>query len=362
MDIKLLNLQNLITSKKLDALLVSSVPNIIYLTNYSAFSYFEREAFLVVSKKKNYLITDGRYKEAVLRIPGFQLLEISNKSSIDYIFKSLSQKIKRLGVENTNISLAESKKLKKYFKIYPINQSENLRIIKEKDEILKIKKACKIGDETFKDILGKIKKGISEKEIALEIEFSIKRKKADISFPPIVAFSKNSSIPHHVPTFKSKLSAFNSIVLLDFGVKFENYCSDMTRTVFIGRVNDKFKKIYNTVLSAQKKTIEFIQSSIVNNKSSILANKVDDIARSYIIKQGFNTIPHSLGHGVGIEVHEPPRLSPNSKEMLKQGMVFSVEPGIYIPGFGGVRIEDLILIRKNNIELLTHSPKDIIEL
>jgi Xaa-Pro aminopeptidase len=225
--------------------------------------------------------------------------------------------------------------------------------------------------------LKKIKKGITEKELAYELEYLIKQKGADISFPPIVAFGANSSIPHH-QTSDKRLKA-NSIVLLDFGAKLGSYCSDMTRTIFFGKANNKFKKMYKTVLDAQKKAIEKLShlgggrlarrslgeagmdSSEVNSRG-IKASVIDKIARDYIIKQGFPTIPHSLGHGIGIEVHEPPRLSPTSKVGLKPGMVFSIEPGIYMPGFGGIRIEDLVVLENKDPRLLTHSPKELIEI
>ncbi|MDP3996042.1 MAG: aminopeptidase P family protein [bacterium] len=391
-----------VLENKLDAALISSVPNIIYLTGYSGFSYLEREAFLVVAQPQGlthktpgvfgYIITDGRYSEAVskilLNLPKYELLEISNKNSLDDIFKSLSKKIKKLGIEENNISLSESKKLKKYFKLVSLKDLENLRIVKEESEILKIQKACEIGDKAFNFILKKLKEGVSEKQIAFDLEYFIKQKRADISFPPIVAFGKNSSIPHH-QTGNTKLSK-NQIVLLDFGVKFENYCSDMTRTIFFGKADDKFKKIYKTVLTAQQKAIEKLShlgggrlrlrshdSSEVNSRG-IKATDVDAVARNYIINQHFPTIPHSLGHGVGIEVHEPPRLSPKSKDILKPGMVFSIEPGIYISGYGGVRIEDLVVLentvsrrakpssgqslRTASGRRLTHSPKSLMEI
>ena len=136
----------------------------------------------------------------------------------------------------------------------------------------------------------------------------------------------------------------------------------MTRTVFFGKADDKFRKIYNTVLKSQKSAIEQLNNLAINGKSKMVNGKsIDRIARSHIIKNGFPTIPHSLGHGIGIEVHEPPRLSPKSKDILKPAMVFSIEPGIYIPNYGGVRIEDLVTIRKNKLELLTHSPRKLTE-
>ena len=322
---------------------------------------------MLITNKENYLITDGRYSEAVAGIPGFKLIEISSSNSLEKVFENLSKKIKKLGIDESNITVAENKKLKKYFRAIPIPDLKNLRVIKDKSEISKIEKACKLGDEAFDFILKKLKLGVSEKQIAFELEFFIKRNGADISFPPIVAFGANSSIPHH-QTSDKRLKT-NSIVLLDFGVKLGNYCSDMTRTIFFGKANDKFKKMYKTVLDAQEKAIERLShlgggrmdSSEVNSRE-IKAADVDRVARDYTIKQGFPSIPHSLGHGIGIEVHEPPHLSPTSKVGLKPSMVFSIEPGIYIPGYGGVRIEDLVVLEKNASRLLTHSPKEIIEI
>ncbi len=274
---------------------------------------------------------------------------ITPENTLDKIFENLSKKIKKIGIEENDLSVAEYKKIRKHFKTVNLKELSNLRTIKGEDEILKIEKACKLGDEAFDFILKKLKLGVSEKQIAFELEFFIKRNGADISFPPIVAFGKNSSIPHH-QTSDKRLKT-KSIVLLDFGVKLGNYCSDMTRTIFFGKADDKFKKIYNTVLASQQKAIESLKSSMVNGQwsidarnadssevDSIRASDIDLVTRNHIVKQGYPTNPHSLRHGIGIEVHESPRLSPESKDILKPGMVFSIEPGIYLAGFGGVRI------------------------
>jgi len=189
-------------------------------------------------------------------------------------------------------------------------------------------------------------------------------KGAVVSFPPIVAFGKNSSIPHH-QTGDSILGPESSsgregqIILLDFGVKYDDYCSDMTRTVFFGKPSKEQQKIYETVLSAQQKAVDYINKTLKSGKK-IWASKVDIAARDYIISKGFPTIPHSLGHGIGLEVHEHPSLSPKSKEDLKSGMVFSIEPGIYIPNLGGVRIEDLFVLENQQLRALTGSSKALI--
>ena len=366
-------LSKLIKPQRLDALLISSVPNIIYLTNFFGFSKDERQAFLLITKNKQYILTDGRYSEAVKNnVKDFKLIQISPSLSFEKALRKLCKKhdVKRLGFEGHNLSFLEHQKLSKHFnKMHDLSISD-LRSVKESNEILAIEKACELGDKTFDYILKKIKFGVSEKEIAFEIELFIEKQGADISFPPIVAFGKNSSIPHH-QTSDQRLTSKDKFVLLDFGVKLNNYCSDMTRTVFFGKPTTEQKKMYQTVLESQKKTINYLKSLILNHKS-IMAKDVDKIARDHIISKGYKTIPHSVGHGIGLEVHESPRLSPKSKDILKHGMVFSIEPGIYIPAspdggqggpnFGGVRIEDLVVLEKSGIKILTHSPKQFIDI
>lgn len=348
--------------KQPDALLVTSVANITYLTGYSNFSRHEREAYIILFNNKKYIITDARYSEAIkAHVAHFQLIERSAENSLEKIFSRLikDHEIKTLGFESENFTVGELRKLKKYTRgtrlIPTTNHIEKDRIIKTKKELDSIQKACSLGDKAFEHIIKKLEVGVSEKELAFELEFFLKKKGADISFPPIVAFGKNSAIPHH-QTSDQRLKT-NDIVLLDFGARIENYCSDMTRTVFAGIATNEFKKMYQTVLDAQNKAIEFLKGS----DPHIKASKVDRVARKYIAKQGYPDLPHSLGHGIGIEVHEAPHISPGSKDILKNGMVFSVEPGIYIPGFGGVRIEDLVTLENNRPTLLTHAPKHLLE-
>lgn len=348
--------------KKIDAFLVSDIVNIIYLTGFNGFADFEREAFLLLTKTKNYIFTDGRYTEAIKKIKAFKLIEISsNKKFEDALGEIVTQeKIKKLAIDEDDIKVSEALKIKKIIKICSDNNFiELLRKTKEKTEIANIKNACKLGDLTFKYILSEIKPKITEKDLAQKIEVFILQHKAQISFKPIAAFGSNSSSPHHVSSNR-KLKK-NEIVLLDFGVKINNYCSDMTRTVFFGRATDKQKKIYKTVLDSQIKAIEFLKSSI-KNYQSINGFEVDEIARDYIQSQGYPSIPHSLGHGIGLEVHERPTLSPKSKDILKTNMLFSIEPGIYIPEFGGIRIEDLVLLTAKGLQIITRANRELIEL
>ena len=357
-------LKNQLGDLGLDSMLITSSKNIFYLTSYEGFSKEEREAVILITPRNNYLLTDKRYLNELKFLNDFKLEEISAANSLSKILAELAKEsnLQATGFEENNITVSEYKKIRKAFKNFkPVEALiENLREIKTKDEIRKIKKACKLSDLGFKFILKHIKENVTEQELAAKLEIYLKEKHTDISFKPIIAFGKNSAIPHHLNS-KTKLKKGN-IVLIDMGVKTQNYCSDMTRTVFFGSPTPKFKHIYQTVLNAQKESAEFInlKSSIGNQK--VYASDVDKIAREYILQKGFETIPHSLGHGIGIDVHEKPSLSPNSKSVLKNGMIFSIEPGIYIEGYGGVRIEDLYLLTDKKLEKITHSTSKIISL
>lgn len=364
MEDRLKKLRKLFLEHDLDAILVSSIPNIVHLTNYSGFSTHEREAYLLLTKAHNFIFTDGRYTEAVLKhIPHFILKEITDESPFSALLKKLitEQSIQNIGFEDHDISVKEFISLKKiHKKLLPLSLRD-LRMIKSQDEIQHIKKACGIGDKAFTYIIKRIKLGITEKQLAFELEIFIKKQGPDLAFPSIVAFDANSVVPHH-QTSDQRLTA-NSFVLLDFGVRFENYCSDMTRTVFFGKPNEKQKKMHQTVLEAQKKAIEYLNNELrIKNqeKNGVKAAEVDKAAREHIVSQKYPSIPHSLGHGIGIEVHEAPSLSPRSKHILKNGMVFSIEPGIYIPGFGGVRIEDLFTTQNGKLTQLTKSPNTLV--
>ncbi len=375
---KLKQLKEQIKKEKFDAVLISSVSNISYLTGFTNFSKDEREAFLIIGDDFQYIITDARYSEAIKKdVPHFQLFERGYKTPVEDLFKTLKKDITSLGIEEDNLTVSEHRKIKKHFKKTKHFDVNSIRSIKNNEEIKKIETACKIGDRAFEYVLKKIKAGVTEKQIAQEIEKFIKENGAEISFPSIVAFGANSSVPHHQtgndvlgPSTQLSLRSGREglIILLDFGVKFENYCSDMTRTVFFGTPSKKQEDIYNAVLTAQQKAVDFLNLKIKSNKN-VSAQQVDKAARDYIISKGYSSIPHSLGHGIGLQVHEHPNLSPKSKEVLKEGMVFSIEPGIYIKDFGsprstrveagGVRIEDLFVYEKGKLRQLTTSPKNL---
>jgi Xaa-Pro aminopeptidase len=362
MNSRINKLKSLLEEQGLDATLISSVPNIIYLTNFAHFSSHEREAFLLITKENQYILTDPRYSHAVRKhIQNFDLLEISPAHSLIDLFKELIEKenIKNLGVEATNITLHESKKIEglgvelKHFDLSP------LRIIKDGQEVARIKKACELGDQAFAHIINHIKEGMTEKEVAFELEHFIRKQGAEISFSTIIAFEENAAIPHH-KTGSKKLETGN-LILLDFGVQYENYCSDMTRTICLGKASEEKKKIHQTVLDAQSKAIEFLNSQL-STFNSVPASEADRAARDFILSKDYPSIPHSLGHGIGLEVHESPSLSTKSNSELKEGMVFSIEPGIYLNDNCGVRIEDLFTIQAGKLAQLTNASKELIEI
>lgn len=393
---------NLLTKNGIDALLISSTANIAYLTNYFGFSDTEREAYILITKKQNYLFTDGRYIEAVRRLQDFLLQEITSKLPFIKLLKALMQThaFKTLGIEEQDLRVKEYLMIKKLPTAIKPLSLRALRMIKTSEEIELIKRACEIADTTYTTVLKTVKEGMTEKEIGNLIESEIKKQKADISFRPIVAFNEHAATPHHL-TDDRKLTA-GSIILMDFGAQYKGYYSDMTRTIFFGKPPEEQKNVYQVVLTAQEKAVEYLNHELrsmnyddnfitysssersesrsnnetikqssnssrwsssreisrdSNNKS--VALNVDKVAREHIISQGYPTIPHSLGHGIGIQVHEAPTLSPTSKDELAEGMVFSIEPGIYLPGKFGVRIEDLFAIQNGTLVQLTKSPSKL---
>jgi Xaa-Pro aminopeptidase len=353
-------LSSILSKQTLDALLISSVHNITYITEYEGFSPIEREAYLLLTTTDMFLFTDGRYTEAVRALPGINLREITTQTPFSTHLASLQETLglHRIGFETDDLRVAEFAALKKLpAKFLPINTAV-LRMIKNENEIQDIQHACRIGDQAFAHITHFIKRGITEKELALELEYFIKLHHADLSFPSIVAFGAHAATPHH-QTGETRLKN-NQFVLCDFGVKYKSYCSDMTRTLMYGAPTDEQKKIYRTVLGAQKAAINFINEQLKTNPNEIKLSAIDEQARQYIIAHDYPTIPHSLGHGIGIAVHEAPALSPKSQTLLQNGMVFSIEPGIYIPSFGGVRIEDIFTVQNNELVQLTKSPKELL--
>ena len=227
-----------------------------------------------------------------------------------------------------------------------------VRAVKSKKELANIIKAQRISEQVLYDVLKKLKNGVTEIEIANFIKKTYLSYGVNVlSFPPIVAFGKNTANIHHEPN-KTKLKKGDTI-MFDFGCTVNHYCSDMTRTYFWGESNAKQKKIYQAVLEAQKRVFAKL------GKGERRANVIDQIARKFLAKKFKNNFKHGLGHGVGTVIHEWPNFKPKSEDMLPVGCVMTIEPGLYFKGFGGVRIEDMILITKNGYKNLTNVPKNL---
>jgi len=265
------------------------------------------------------------------------------------------EKIKSIGFEE-HLTYYEYKKFKtiKNAKLKLVSELvETVREIKDEDELIYIKKACELTDKTYDHIIKNIKKDMREQDVAWEMEKFIRENGGTLAFPTIVAFGKNSAIPHH-HTSNTKLEN-NSIILLDFGAQINGYCSDMTRTLFFGKADAKFKKMYETVRIAQEKG--FIDTSI-----PFSGQDIDSASRDYIKTQGYPTIPHSVGHGIGLQVHELPHISVGFNTEIIPNTPFTIEPGIYENGFGGVRIEDTVCFDGKEILPLTKSSKILTEI
>ncbi len=332
-------------------MIISNPINIRYLTNIQA------EGVLLITRKDNIYITDSRYIESVnsaLTVDdGIMVYDTRNLTIDDY--ENFFLFCNSVGFEENYVTYAKYKEYIHKYKIENIVETENMieghRVIKENNEIKKIKTACEITDKCFKHLLTFIKKGMTEKQIAVEIETYFKLNGAeDISFSPIVASGINSSMPHAIPTDKKIESG--DIITIDMGCKYDGYCSDMTRTIFVDYIPEKQKKIYDLVLKNQLSTLEQLKDGA--NIKTICSQ----VQNSFEFNK-FMLI-HALGHGVGLTLHEGPILSTTNNQFLRENMVVTNEPGIYLPGNFGVRIEDTILITKNGCITLTNSEKNYI--
>ena len=350
-------LQEQIKTLGADAILVSSELNCRYLSDF-VFS----DGYLLIESDYAFLITDSRYVEAAKNtVKDFEIL-CPKGTRINAISELVSARnIKSLAIEDEIISVAEHKRFSDALPCKLISGASDLitslRRKKNPEELEKIAKAQSLTDAAFEHILDFISPDKTEIDIALELEFFMRKMGADgIAFDTIAVSGAASSLPHGVPTNTKLRKGF---LTMDFGAKFDGYCSDMTRTVCIGRADDEMKRVYKTVLSAQEHALE-------NICEGMLCRDADSLARDIIKHAGYgDNFGHSLGHGVGLYIHESPSLSPNAKDdlRLERGHVVTVEPGIYLEGRFGVRIEDMIAIdHDGTVRNFTKSPKKLIEI
>lgn len=335
-----------------DAVIVSSAANMKYLSGFTG------EGYLYLSQKKKVVVTDFRYVYSARKeCLDFEIVD-RGKGLFEPLIGVIGEE-KKIGFEGDILTYSDYRKLSETLPEKQFDSVENefryLRSIKTKEEIEQIEKAENIGDIAFQEFLKTWKPGMTEREVADLLECSMKRAGAEgLSFDTIAASGIHSSMPHAVLT--DKVLEEGDFLTMDFGCRFGGYCSDMTRTVVIGKASEKQKEIYKLVLHAQEETLRRI-------RPGMLGCEVDAIARDIITEAGYgDCFGHGLGHSVGLEIHELPAFSVREQEKIKPGMVITVEPGVYIEGFGGVRIEDVVVITEDGCRNLTHSPKELVEL
>ncbi len=340
-------------NKEIEGFLVFDYKNLTYLSG------FDGEGLALITKRDNFLITDSRYTEqAQKESPDFKTIteKLKQKNArIEELNKIIKKKkLKKIAFESSHLNYNDFKKYSDSFKsveFVPLEDAiEQIRMIKEKEEIIKIKKASQITTEALKEVIEEIKPGIRELDIATELSYTMRKKGAQKeAFDIIVVSGERSSLVHGKPSEKKIIEG--ELIIIDMGANYQNYNSDITRTIVIGKENEKQKEIFSIVFEAQEKALEFL-------KPGVKCKEVDSIARNLIEKKGYGKyFGHSLGHGVGLDIHELPRVSFSDETVLLPGMVITIEPGIYLPETGGVRIEDSVLITEEGYETLTWFPK-----
>ena len=340
-----------------DTLWILRPENRRYLSGFEAIDtqIDESSGSLLITEKNALLVTDSRYTtEAEKQAPDFEV--VTHKKGLQESLPAILDRLgtKNLGFEEDFVTLAFFRELKKNLRkvsssirLTPLKgRVDKMREIKEKSEIKAIEASADLMTDILSEVIPTLKSGRTEKEIAWQIQGLAHEGGADgLAFDSIVASGPNGALPHAVPSNR-KIKAKEPIIL-DVGVKLNGYCCDMTRTIFLDTPGPKFRKIYRTVLEAQKRGLEGILAGVKSTNP-------DTSARDVIKDAGFGEyFGHNLGHGVGLAVHESPRLSPDNPVKLKQGMVVTVEPGIYIPGKGGVRLEELVVVEKKGARILT---------
>ena len=377
---RLEKLRKILKEKNLDGFLISNFYNILYLTGFKTLTENEREGWGLITTNSVYLFTDLRY----VKSPSFAKASPSGQPTGDKpegkqnlklitpekgLIKHLQEiveeeEIQHLGFEGDDLKVSELQKIKEHLtniKLISLEKSViKVREIKDEEEINNLRTACKITDQCLEEIVRTIKPGTSEKEIAFRIEFWLKEKDYNLSFYPIIAVDKNSAIPHYgTLNGTNEKVKNNSVILIDFGSRFKDYHSDMTRMIFVGKPTGEMVDVYKTLLIAQESTIK--QLRIDDNPVSI-----DQFCRQQLtIHQSPTTsrhaYPHSTGHGVGLQIHEYPKISFTSTDVLLPNQVVTIEPGVYLDNKWGMRLEDIVLIKEGGqVEVLTKFEKKLL--
>lgn len=341
-------------SKGLEALLLIKQANVNYVSGFT-----DEASFALVTTKGNFFITDGRFYElAQNQCEGFEIINWQKIGShftdaVEYICKKIN--IKKLGFEPEIVTFDVYKSLENKLvnaELIPVSDIvEDLRYTKDEDEIKLLRKACSITDEAFSEIVEYIEPGMTENQVAAKLEYILKIKGASgPSFDTILISGTKTSLPHGKPD--DKVIEDGDLITLDFGALYKGYHADMTRNLIVGEPTKKQIDLYNTVLRAQEAALESL-------KPGVLSSEPDSVVRE-IVKDYIEYYYPGIGHGVGLELYENPFISKDGDMKIEKNCVMTVEPGIYIPGFGGVRIEDTILVTENGVERLTQSTKELI--
>jgi len=347
-------LQRFLKKNKVSAFLITNLTNIRYLSGFTGTT-----AFMIVTGKDSLFLTDFRYTtQAKKQVHSSKIFEIKSMlKGISDACKSL--RIKNLAVESTNLQLAHFNNLRKELSGINLISSagivEKLRLVKDEKELKLIKKAINISAKAIKETIPLIKEGVAERDIALELEFRMRRLGAEKNaFDIIVASGHRSSMPHAVAGRKKIKNG--DLITIDFGCVFNGYNSDITRTYCLGQACSKEKKTFELVLASQKVAFD-------NIKEGMLSADADKTVRDFFARQNVaRFFGHGLGHGVGLDIHENPALSPNTNETLTEGMVFTIEPGLYFAKKHGVRIEDMATIKNGKLQILTKSIDKVFEI
>ena len=338
------------------AAVVADPSNMFYLTGG-----YTGEGMVFLSRNRRVIVTDFRYTEqAENQAPGYEVQMTEKDRSAFLVIAELAQSegITCIRTETNYLSVDRFEKLRAALgeEISCVSLEEApqiLRQVKTPTEILANRKACNITAEAFRAILPKIREGMTEKELQIELDFTMLKLGADTTaFDTIIAAGEHGSLPHAIPG--NRAIRQGDMITMDFGAKVGNYCADMTRTVALGKPSEEMRRIYDTVLRAQM----MCEDALAADKNCY---DIDKLARDYIDARGYaGRFGHGLGHAVGIDIHEEPRLNTICRDVLKAGIVITVEPGIYVPGLGGVRIEDTCLVKENGCEALTDADKQLI--
>lgn len=349
---KLAKLRAEIEAAGIQAFMITRPENRRYISGFTGSA-----GTLVVTQTSAYLLTDFRYiEQAQAQAPEFQIVRIGEPGQDALQDLLVADGINSLGFEQDYVTYAEYERLKQRLTTELVPQSglvEKLRQVKTEEEIAHMQRAAQIAEAAFEQVLPEIRVGRTELEIALDLEIAMRRLGAEgLAFTIIAASGPRSSLPHGRPT--ERVLQAGDFLTLDFGAISGGYCSDMTRTVVLGQPSEKQLEIYNIVLEAQLQA----QAAV---RPGLQGKEVDQVARDIITAAGYGDFfGHGLGHGVGLQVHEGPRAGKTSEDILQPGMVVTIEPGIYIPDFGGVRIEDMVLVTETGHRNFNSSSKELI--